>query len=394
MNISKLSKVYHGSVLLFGLSLVACGSSESGDYLESNIPIDNVAKQHRVSNDNVIDDSLPIAELVNNYPFGSALPAGFARNSVFKREDLQAVVVEHFNQITAENVMKPSNLQPREGVFNFQYADELVEFAEENNLSVHGHTLVWRHQSPKFMENCSSYQQCKGYLVKHIENVVGHYNGRVISWDVVNEAFTNVGKSGATYRNKGGNGSFWYQQMGADYIPIAFTTAHSVDRNAELYYNDYGLESNRSKLNAVLNMTKELLSDSVPIHGIGFQMHIDLEFPTIDDIEYALSRAVETGLKVKITELDVAANKENKYASYTKELAYQLESRYRDIVSTYLKVVPEDQRGGISLWGVSDSDSWIPHKTGFDDWPLLFNDKLEKKRAYYGVAAAIRDFGD
>ncbi|MDR9831212.1 endo-1,4-beta-xylanase [Vibrio sp. FNV 38] len=323
--------------------------------------------------------------LASGYPIGTALPAGDAENSVHSRDDLQHIVQQHFNQITAENIMKPQYLQPVEGEFFFEDADVLVGFAQEIGASVHGHTLVWHSQIPQWMNACSSESQCSDIMTSHISAVASQFAGKVVSWDVVNEAFNDDG----SYRNEGDNGSVWYRNIGKDYILKAFVSAREADANAELYYNDYNIEYNDAKLDAVLTMVDELQAANAPIDGIGFQMHVGIEQPTLELITAALSRAVETGLKVKVTELDVRLNHDGNYSSLTLELAEKQQQRYQEIVAAYLGMVPEAQRGGLSVWGVSDSDSWIRDLYGNPDWPLLFDDQLAQKPAIQGFADGL-----
>ena len=63
--------------------------------------------------------------------------------------------------------------------------------------------------------------------------------------------------------------------------------------------------------------------------------------------------------------------------------------RYHDIVKAYLDAVPLAQRGGITIWGLTDGESWI-NQPGHPDWPLLFNNDLSTKPAYDGVAEALQ----
>src|SRR5699024_1944371 len=38
------------------------------------------------------------------------------------------ILKHHYNSLVAENVMKPIEIQPEEGVFNFEEADKIVQF--------------------------------------------------------------------------------------------------------------------------------------------------------------------------------------------------------------------------------------------------------------------------
>ncbi|MGY5453287.1 endo-1,4-beta-xylanase [Agarivorans sp. MS3-6] len=60
------------------------------------------------------------------------------------------------------------------------------------------------------------------------------------------------------------------------------------------------------------------------------------------------------------------------------------------MVNTYLETVPADQRGGITIWGTIDGDSWLqgwPSPT--TEWPLLFFNDYTAKPALQGVADAL-----
>jgi endo-1,4-beta-xylanase len=60
-----------------------------------------------------------------------------------------------------------------------------------------------------------------------------------------------------------------------------------------------------------------------------------------------------------------------------------------DIVKVYLEAVPVAQRGGISVWGLTDGDSWILGQYGLQDWPLFFFNDLQPKPALQGFADAL-----
>ena len=56
-----------------------------------------------------------------------------------------------FNMLTAENVMKFDTIHPSRDTYDFLKADALVTFAQENNMQVRGHTLVWHSQLPEWL---------------------------------------------------------------------------------------------------------------------------------------------------------------------------------------------------------------------------------------------------
>lgn len=96
----------------------------------------------------------------------------------------------------------------------------------------------------------------------------------------------------------------WRKIIGDDFIDHAFRYAKEADPEAELYYNDYGLENERKRANCV-KLLKGLLKRGVPITGVGTQSHFQLAHPPVSEVEKTIKVFSELGLKVMITELDV-----------------------------------------------------------------------------------------
>ncbi len=299
------------------------------------------------------------------------------------------VVKTHFNSIVAENIMKSGFLQPREGAFNFDLADQFVEFGVENNMQIHGHTLIWHSQAPRWFfideeGNEVSPEVLTERMREHIHTVVGRYKGRVHSWDVVNEAVLDDG----AYRN-----SKFYQILGKDFIKLAFQFAHEADPDAELYYNDFSM-AKPGKRAGVVKMVKELQDQGIRIDGIGMQGHIGLEHPEIEEFEKSIHAFSDLGVQVMVTELDLSvlpspwnrdsganisdnADYEERMNPYPDGLPDSVEQafnkRYLEIFNLFLK--HEDKISRVTLWGVSDHHSW---KNGWPirgrtDYPLFFD---------------------
>lgn len=335
----------------------------------------------------VAKDETPVSlASLANFPVGVAVPADPWPNSLLQSPERKALVEQHFDSLTAENAMKMAYLQPAAGEFEFTHADALLDYAEAHNMIVHGHALVWHTQTARWMdEHPGPAHEITAVMDNHIRTVSGHYAGRITSWDVVNEAFTDDTPS--DYRE-----TLWYNNIGPGYIERAFRLAHQAAPRAELYYNDYDISGmiGPVKLERVLEMIDDFLARGVPFHGLGFQMHIDTEKPNLDDIRESFAKAVARGIKVRISELDIAVNQSEQYQQLTPEVAQLQRQRYRDVTRIYLQTVPAAQRGGITLWGLTDSDSWIPGFKERADWPLLFDADFQPKPALKGFAEGLR----
>ena len=98
------------------------------------------------------------------------------------------LLLQHFNVITPENLLKPDAVQRNKGVFTFDAADSMVDFCEANNLKVVGHTFAWNQQTSAWMTETQSREEAIENLRTHINTVASRYKGRILIWDVVNEA--------------------------------------------------------------------------------------------------------------------------------------------------------------------------------------------------------------
>ena len=323
----------------------------------------------------------------------------------------QQLVEKHFNQMTAGNIMKFKYLHPNNDTrslndFTFTHADAFVDYGKSRSINIHGHALVWHssYQVPDFVKNWSSTgatsDQFLTMLDTHVSTIVNHFKGKtnVVSWDVVNEALTDSNPS--VFRTD----SDFYIQSGNSpvYIERAFKAARLASADVDLYYNDYNIERNGAKMTALEAMLTDFQKRSIPLTGVGFQMHVCLSTPSVTTIAAALKRVAAKGLKVKITELDVAINNPNcdsfpanKISSFTQAAGLAQKKRYCEIVAAYLDSVPAAQRGGITVWGTTDAHSWLDsnYATEFENqklaWPLLFDGQYKDKPALTGFADAL-----
>ena len=312
------------------------------------------------------------------------------------------IIKAQFNSISPENALKWESVHPQPGQYDFTEADHYVEFGESNHMAIIGHTLVWNHQTPR-----SVFQDTNGNPVTrdvllermhdHIQTVVGRYKGRIKDWDVVNEAL----KDDGTLRP-----SPWEKIIGADYIEKAFQYAHEADPNAELNYNDFSLED-EAKRKGAIELIKKLKAESIPITAVGLQGHLKMTWPTVEEEDATISDFARLGVKVMITEFDVdvvRATQGNRTAdinanaqlvnganTYTNGLpaAVQqaLAKRYAELFGVFLKHRDVIER--VSLWGVTDGDSWL-NTPGRVNHPLLFDRNGLPKPAFNAVIQAAQ----
>jgi endo-1,4-beta-xylanase len=311
-----------------------------------------------------------------------------------------ALIKAQFNSISPENCLKWENVHPKPDGYDFSISDQYVAFGETNHMFVVGHTLVWHNQVPAWV-----FHDDKGNLLDrdallarmrdHIQTVVGRYKGKIHSWDVVNEPIDEDGSM---------RQSLWYKIIGEDYVAKAFQYAHEADPQAQLVYNDYSIE-NESKRKGADALIAKLKAQNAPITTVGLQGHYGLDWPSLDQLDAAISDFGKMGLKVPMTELDIgvlpSATSQhtadvtlrmaqnpllNPYASGLPDtVQQQLAKRYAELFGIFRKHAGVVDR--VSFWGVSDGDSWKndwPIK-GRMDYPLLFDRAWQPKPAFNAV---------
>ena len=219
---------------------------------------------------------------------------------------------------------------------------------------------------------------------------VTRYPGKVKAWDVVNEAFTDGASVLRNGTNTTGDTYYWAEWLGRSYITKAFTYARQYDATADLFLNDYNLEFNPVKLDSFVALANQLKTAGVPITGVGTQMHINANTDKTG-IDNMFTKLASTGLKVRISELDIRINPSN--ATGFTPTQSQLEDQaymYKYVLQSYYSKVPAAQRYGVTVWGVSDNYSWIVTTQGHEDFPLLFDANYRKKPAYVGLWKGLK----
>lgn len=302
------------------------------------------------------------------------------------------IVKRHFNSIVAENCMKSEEIQPREGEFFFDEADKFVNFGIENNMSIIGHCLIWHSQCPDWFftddkGNNVSPEILRQRMKTHISTVVGRYKGKIKGWDVVNEAIVEDG----SYRK-----SKFYEILGEEFIPLAFQYAHEADPNAELYYNDYGMNV-KGRREGVVKLIRSLKGKGLRIDAVGMQGHMGMDYPDIKEFEESMLAFAAEGVKVMITEWDMSALPTARQSANISDTV-----AFRKSLNPYPDALPDSVNTAwnkrmdefftlfekhsdivtrVTAWGVSDGDSWkndFPVR-GRKDYPLLFDRNYQPK---------------
>ena len=305
-----------------------------------------------------------LAEAKGRY-FGTALTTGDVNNG-----SESSVAATQFDMVTPGNEMKWDTTEPSNGSYNFGPGDQIVSFAQAHSMRVRGHNLVWHSQLPSWVSNLPL-NQVQGAMEAHITTEATHYRGKLYAWDVVNEPFNEDG----TLRQ-----DVFYRAMSTGYIADALRTAHAADPNAKLYLNDYNIEGTNAKSNGMYSLAQSLLSQGVPLGGIGLESHFIVgQVPS--SMLSNMQRFADLGLDVAVTELDdripLPASSAN---------LQQQATDYSTVAKDCLAV---GRCVGISQWGVDDGHSWIPGTFPGYGAATLYDSNYQPKPAYNSTVSAL-----
>lgn len=271
------------------------------------------------------------------------------------------IIVDNFGCVTPENSMKWDATERSEGQFTLDGANALVSFATGNGKLIRGHTTVWYSQLASWVTQIRDKAKLEEVMVNHIKKLVGTYAGKIYAWDVVNEIFDEQG---------GFRSSVFYNVLGEGFVSTAFHAAHQADPLAKLYINDYNLDgANYGKTKGMITHVKKWIADGVPIDGIGSQSHLSSPgtlFP-ISGVPAALQALCEAAPECAVTELDINHGKP------------------ADWVTVFDACADIKNCVGVTVWGVSDTNSWIGAAGG----PLLFDGSFTAKPSYNELCSAL-----
>jgi endo-1,4-beta-xylanase len=283
------------------------------------------------------------------------------------------ILGQQFSAITPENEMKWASVEAQRGVYTFEQADAEVQFAQQHHQLVRGHNLVWHNQLPAWLtEGTFTNAQLADLLKQHILTEVGHFRGEIWQWDVVNEPFNDDGTLRST---------IWLNALGPDYIADALRWTHEADPHAKLFLNDYNTEGIGPKSDAMYALVKSLIAQHVPIDGVGFETHLDLQYSLPPMIQENLQRFAALGLDVAITEMDVRIT-----LPTTPDLLTAQASVYAQLMQDCIAV---PRCVDFTVWEFTDKYSWIPGYFTGQGAADIYDENLASKPAYAALIQTL-----
>ncbi len=297
-------------------------------------------------------------------PYGACLRLDPLRDDL----DYRVALRTYCQQLTPEGGLLWVDLRPTPDQFHFAMADAALAFADANEMTLRGHTLVWYGAMPAWTNDIASAADAERAMTLHIERVVSRYRGKIKTWHVVNEAIDDPKGSVPGLRP-----NVWLRNLGERYIDLAFRTAHRADPDAELILNDFDMEcadgASPHKREALRRLVHALLDRGAPLHGIGLQGHIKGQNVIDRDGLSALVADMHAlGLSVHVTELDVIDGSLPGPVPVRDSI---VAARAYDFLDA---IVAAARPAFIGTWGITDRYTWVPtwykRKDGLPNRPL------------------------
>lgn len=291
-----------------------------------------------------------------------------------------------FNTITASNEFKAYSLlkqsasqEENKPVMSYKAADTIARFAQNNNIGIRGHVLVWDAYMPDwffrqgftrdgdFVDSDTMKERLKYYITEVITHFETEFPGLVYCWDVVNEAVADgsgewiQGNPYHLRKTRGGVSNLFNDVIGEDYVKFAFKCArdavNQVNPDIKLFYNDYNTFY-PEKRNAIVNLVNYLNQEEKLCDGVGMQGYVGgygsqngcMNPGDLVLIKDAIKTYSSLGVEVQITELAVR-NYESDEATMQKHAQF-----YGKLFQVLIDSRKEGQNfTAITIWGLCDN---------------------------------------
>jgi endo-1,4-beta-xylanase len=305
------------------------------------------------------------------------------------------LVREQAGLVVAENEMKWQVMNrgtPDDD--DYGPADTIANFASANHLVLRGHNLLWYHRTPSWYFDLPSRQEQERAVVRHIQELAGHYRGKIHSWDVVNEPIEP--KDG---RPDGLRTKVFLETLGPEYLDLAYRTAKQADPAARLVVNEYDIEldapEQEARRVALLHLLEKMKGSGTPVDAVGIQAHLtSVGGPPFSaaKLRRFLAEIAGLGLTIQITELDVTDERAPADIAVRDQLVADTYRRFLDAA------LDEPAVKMVVTWGLSDRHSWIVRRETYEaKWrtdgvlsrPLPFDADLEPKPACEAIVQSF-----
>ena len=267
---------------------------------------------------------------------------------------LRTAIAQNCSLLSSTVGGKMHEVTPQPGIWDFSDLDRVADFARTQGQALHIHTLVWGRddKNPAWLLRLSSSQR-QDFMREYIRAVLSRYpEARYV--DVVNEPVSF-------------SANLWEYAMGEQYLDIAFAEARQTT-NATLVLNEYGLEWDISKQQAMLALLQRLKNRGVPVQALGLESHLSA-MPAPKPFRQLVHQVRKLGIEVLVTELDVRNTADDNFVA--------------NVYCRYLWLLRKVKIGVVQTWGLRDPSSSYR--------PLPLDSNSQVKLAYGAIASTLQN---
>jgi endo-1,4-beta-xylanase len=293
--------------------------------------------------------------------------------------------------ITTDYALKMSTIAAQPGPKHYESGDRLLQFCASNGIAMRGHCLIWNEWVPEWIKNMTVGER-RSFFDAYIEEVVGHYAGKLHSWDIVNEPFWPGHHAPGGFRM-----GPWYDAFGSDYIRRAYERARSVDPSTPFVLNEAQTERDDDLGHAVreglLRLVGDLKDAGIGLQAVGLESHLQPRFPHDPDRYLEFVRALAAhGVDIYLTELDV---RDDTFPDDVAARDAMVAETAEKFLSNVLQVPAVK---AVIMWELADKYSFYTAAARQKDpaaarmpRPLPYDEHLQRKPMWFAVARSLQN---
>lgn len=234
-----------------------------------------------------------IEQTAHKYLFGTAVAEGPLLGNDSDSDRYRYELQRLFRYAVPEDALKWDFRGTGETVT----ADRMLTWLADRGIPARGTNLLWPSYKylPASLRNLRG-EALRNAIEKRVRETVARYRGRVVVWDVINEAFTN---------------NEILKDNGRDLLWKTFEWARDTDPDVALAYNDFDIANNRAGANdnqrkGVVEIIKEIDASGAPIGILADQAHMNTPLTPMPKVIEAWEELSQFGWNIEITEFDIS----------------------------------------------------------------------------------------
>lgn len=292
--------------------------------------------------------SVTVEQMRHEFWFGAAISNSLAgeRWPEEVMTKYKEAFLTNFNSAVTENAVKWASMEPQQGEVNYSVVDGILEWTEASDIPLRGHNLFWG--IPRFVQPWLKEmddQELRQTLEKRAKTITSRYKGRFAEYDLNNEMI---------------HGNYYEERLGPEITKQMFEWSLEGDPDASLWLNDYDILTG-NRLADFMAQIRNLLSQNVPIAGIGVQGHLHSDTFDRQALRSSLDSLAVFGLPIRITEFNMPGQRSTYHTQKIETMTDAEEKqKAKELVDYYRICFAHPAVEGILMWGFWAGANWIP----------------------------------